>query len=445
MLSPAAMFRQALLLALGLLAACNSGPAVPAGDRAAPVEIAAPVPVVLPPDLAAFYAARGNQPLWITDRVLRPEAQAMIAILGRAADHGLDPERYGAAELTRAAEAAAGGEPAALARAELLLSRGFTAFVSDLRGAGAKGGMRHIEDGLAPAAVDRAALLAEAAAAPSLGAWIAETTRMSPLYEHLVAGHVRWRAGPGAKSEKQRVSILANLDRARAIPVTTGRQVIVDTASARLWMVDGGRVEGPMRVIVGKPGMQTPSMAGFIRYATLNPWWNLPPDLARDRAKRIVREGPGLVARENLEILSDWSDRARPIPAKAVNWSAVAAGRRSLRMRQRPGGANVMGAVKFMLPNDLGIYLHDFPDKSLFARGDRRLSSGCVRLADAPRLGRFLFGGEAPRPNGPRPEQRVDLPTPVPVYITYLTVLPGGPDGLTFQPDSYAREVPRRT
>jgi murein L,D-transpeptidase YcbB/YkuD len=109
-------------------------------------------------------------------------------------------------------------------------------------------------------------------------------------------------------------------------------------------------------------------------------------------------------------------------------------------MRQRPGGANVMGAIKFMLPNRLGIYLHDFPDKRLFERSDRRLSSGCVRLADAPRLARFLFGGAPPRPAGAAPEQRVDLPEPVPVYITYLTALPDPAKGVAIQRDVYARD-----
>ena len=120
----------------------------------------------------------------------------------------------------------------------------------------------------------------------------------------------------------------------------------------------------------------------------------------------------------------------------------MASGKTSLRMRQRPGGGNVMGAMKFMLPNRLGIYLHDFPDKSLFARSDRRISSGCVRLEDAPRLARFLFGGAAPRPAGPAPEQRVDLPEPVPVYITYLTALPDPARGVALQRDVYARDEP---
>jgi murein L,D-transpeptidase YcbB/YkuD len=205
-------------------------------------------------------------------------------------------------------------------------------------------------------------------------------------------------------------------------------------------MIDGGRVDGPMRVIVGKPCMQTPAMAGLIRYVTLNPWWNVPPDLARERAKKVLKSGPAILRRDNMELLADWSDGARVINASQVDWAAVASGRTSLRMRQRPGGSNVMGAMKFMFPNRLGIYLHDFPDKSLFGRADRRLSSGCVRLADAPRLERFLFGGAVPRPAGPAPEQNVDLPQPVPVFITYLTALPDPARGIVLQPDVYARE-----
>jgi murein L,D-transpeptidase YcbB/YkuD len=110
-------------------------------------------------------------------------------------------------------------------------------------------------------------------------------------------------------------------------------------------------------------------------------------------------------------------------------------------MRQLPGGGNVMGAMKFMMPNELGIYLHDYPDKSLFARAERRISSGCVRVEDAPRLAAWLFGGKAPTPQSSAPEQEVDLPEPVPVYITYLTMLPAKGGGLVFTGDPYKRDA----
>ena len=99
-----------------------------------------------------------------------------------------------------------------------------------------------------------------------------------------------------------------------------------------------------------------------------------------------------------------------------------------------------MGQMKFMFPNALGIYLHDTPDKQLLADASRLFSGGCVRLEDAPRLARWLVQWQAAvdRQSG-TPEQRVDLPTPVPVFLTYLTAVPGE-GGITYYPDVYHRD-----
>jgi murein L,D-transpeptidase YcbB/YkuD len=427
------------------LAACEQAaqpvaPVVPATEAAStPLK-----PVKVSADIAAFYRERGARPLWVDRRGPRPEALRLAGQIARAADHGLDPVRYGAADLQASLEAARSGDPAARARADLLLSRAYAAFVRDLRiPARGKSAVTWVDEELAPEPPEARPLLEAAAAAPDLARQVARSTAMNPLYAALSRGYARRRAASPRLSAAEEKAIRANLDRARLIPALPGRYVIVDAGSARLWMIDGDRVEGPMRVIVGKPSMQTPTMAGYIRYVTLNPWWNVPPDLARERAKRVLKSGPGILRRENMELLSDWSDRPRVIEASQVNWKSVASGKTSLRMRQRPGGGNVMGAMKFMLPNRLGIYLHDFPDKSLFGRSDRRISSGCVRLEDAPRLARFLFGGRVPRASGPAPEQRVDLPEPVPVYITYLTALPDPARGVALQRDVYARDERR--
>src|SRR3546814_18519892 len=75
-----------------------------------------------------------------------------------------------------------------------------------------------------------------------------------------------------------------------------------------------------------------------------------------------------------------------------------------------------MGKVKFMFPNDLGIYLHDTPSRDLLAKPARQFSNGCVRLEDAQRLGRWFFGKPL-KPASDKPEQHVPLPQPVPVYL----------------------------
>lgn len=228
-----------------------------------------------------------------------------------------------------------------------------------------------------------------------------------------------------------------NLERARLLPGPWTRHVVVDAASARLWYYSKGALDGTMKVVAGTKETQTPLMAGMIRYATLNPYWNIPPDLVqRNVAPKILR-GASLKSL-NYEALTDWSADAAPLPQSAVDWDAVAAGRREVRVRQLPGAGNAMGRVKFMFPNDLGIYLHDTPQRDLFAKPDRHFSNGCVRLEDAQRLGRWFFG-KLPEADGKTPEQHQPLPQPVPVFLTYLTAVPTA-QGVQFLPDVYGRD-----
>jgi murein L,D-transpeptidase YcbB/YkuD len=185
-------------------------------------------------------------------------------------------------------------------------------------------------------------------------------------------------------------------------------------------------------------------MAGLIRFAALNPYWIVPPDLVtKNIAPEVIAAGAGILKKKGYEVLSDWSDDAQPIDPNRVDWAAVAAGQVNLPMRQLPGPANMMGAMKFMFPNELGVYLHDTPSKDLFGLADRRHSAGCVRLQDARRLAQWLFG-RVPTPRGSAPEQHVPLTRPVPVYITYLTASANG-SGIVFQDDFYGRdELPAR-
>ncbi len=231
--------------------------------------------------------------------------------------------------------------------------------------------------------------------------------------------------------------IEANLQRARALPADLGRRyILVDTAAARLWMYEDDRPVDSMRVIVGRPGSLTPMLAAYVRHAVLNPYWNVPPDLVRSRiAPNALSIGPSYLRERGYEVLSGYELDAEPVDPTTIDWAAVVAGRQEVRVRQRPGPGNMMGDVKFMLSDDLGIYLHDTPDRQLFAGDDRRQSSGCIRLEDPQRLGRWLFGRTLVAQTD-RPELRVDLPEPVPVYVTYRTV-ETSPDGLVFRDDGY--------
>ncbi|HUE80437.1 MAG TPA: L,D-transpeptidase family protein [Sphingomicrobium sp.] len=201
-----------------------------------------------------------------------------------------------------------------------------------------------------------------------------------------------------------------------------GRYLLVDAASARLFMFEDGEVVDSMRVIVGKPAAQTPTIASQIYYATLNPYWNVPADLAQTLiAPNVLKQGVGYLSERGYQVLASFDPDAPEISPRDVDWKAVAAGREKVKVRQLPGPGNSMGEVKFGFPNGFGIFLHDTPKKELFESDERALSNGCVRLEDAPRLARWLLGRDpSVVAAGDEPEQHVLLPKAMPIYITYL-------------------------
>jgi murein L,D-transpeptidase YcbB/YkuD len=241
-----------------------------------------------------------------------------------------------------------------------------------------------------------------------------ELSAANPIYAALRSA----AADPGRRQQ-----IEQDLDQL-ALIAPAPRFVLVDIATARLWMIEGGRIASSMKVVTGKPGMATPKMAALIRFAVLDPYWHLPPDLVRERVtQNVLMDGPGWLRTAGLEPVTSYGPGGERLEPATVDWIAVATGEQSVGLRQKPGRFNTMGAVKFMFPNRLGIYLHDTPETRLFRAADRQFSSGCVRLEKAGELYRWLMGDTLPVRDPGRPERRVDLPAPVPVYILDLPSL----------------------
>jgi L,D-transpeptidase YcbB len=230
--------------------------------------------------------------------------------------------------------------------------------------------------------------------------------------------------------------ILLNLERARRLPAMGEfeRYVLVDSGAAEVYLFDGDRVADSMRAIVGSNENKTPMMALLMQNAKANPYWNVPPEMIRSfTAPKVLKQGTSYLKTYHYEVLSDWSPDAVRLDPADVDWKAVAAGRSEIRVRQMPGPWNSMGEIKFETPNDYGIYLHDTPNKELFAHDNRWISNGCVRLEDADRFASWVFGAV---PQGSSAEEVVPLRRPMPVYLTYLTAAPG-PDGVQFRADPY--------
>lgn len=385
------------------------------------------------PEVSQFYQAHGYRPLWTYDRGFRASTAALLTALTGSWRDGLDPNAYLTPQLRRALATADDRRADDIAQAELALSQAYTSYVLDLKNGPSGHRLDFVDPAFGGQATRRSAL-DFAFRSPAFALFALD--RFNPVYERLRAQ----LGAPGPKGWSDRQNLIRiNLDRLRRFPGTQ-HFLLVDAAAARLSLFDGGKADFGMNVGVGRIDEPTPEMAGLIRFAAFRPYWNVPPDLVRDTlAPKVLASGPSAFAAEGMQALSDWSDQARPLDPASIDWKAVASGKTLLRVRQLPGPDNMMGKIKFMLPNPLGVYLHDTPKKALLAGTRRNVSAGCVRLVDATALARRLLP-DPEAPPGAQAEARVDLPEPTPVYITYLTLAPG-PKGLEARADVYKRDA----
>jgi murein L,D-transpeptidase YcbB/YkuD len=198
-----------------------------------------------------------------------------------------------------------------------------------------------------------------------------------------------------------------------------------------------------MDVVVGDAfDSRTPVFSDQIEYAVFSPYWNVPPSISRQELLPKARRDPGYLARANYEVVSN---AGTVLGTSASALSAVAGGRATIR--QRPGGNNALGGVKFIFPNEFNVYLHDTPSQKAFDLARRDVSHGCIRLAEPAKLAQFLLRDQ-PTWDSARidesmrrtSELRVNLSRPVPVYIMYLTATAREDGTMLFYDDIYGHD-----
>jgi murein L,D-transpeptidase YcbB/YkuD len=406
--------------------------AAPAATAAAATSVAA-APARPGQGVDDFYRMRKDAPLWLAAQA-GDSAERLLALLDTAADDGLDPASYDPAALRAALDEARSGKRKAVLHADKLLSEAFADYVADLRkdpGAG----ITYVDAQLRPTPPSPLAALIQAANAPSLADYVDAMGWMHPLYAQLREALTEHKYS----DEETRQRLVLNLQRVRALPPGKERYILVNAAQQRLYMYDDGKPVDSMVVVVGKPKYPTPMLAAYIRYAALNPYWYVPPDLAWDDVGQFVeKQGFGYFEKMGYQQVSDWSKDAQVLDATKIDWDAVRDGKAEVLLRQKPGPENFMGRIKFMFPNQFGVYLHDNPRRNLFKESVRYFSGGCVRLEDAWRLSKWLFHRDLSW-EGSGVEEPVPLDQPVPVYITYLTAMPDG-QSIAYYDDVYGRD-----
>ncbi len=235
------------------------------------------------------------------------------------------------------------------------------------------------------------------------------------------------------------------LERWRWLPrERTEREIRVNVAAHTVHIYDDGDESLAIRAIVGRTDRPTPLFSGRMTYLVLAPYWNVPPTLAiRDQLPKI-RADLGHLAREGIQVL-DQATGARVDPA-TVDWQGISGPEfnRRYRLRQDPGPRNAMGHVKFMFPNRHNVYLHDTPDRHLFAQPGRALSSGCIRIEGALEVAKHLLREQAEW-NRDRidsviaagRERNVVLARPYLIHLEYRTAFVGADGVVQFRDDIY--------
>ena len=243
--------------------------------------------------------------------------------------------------------------------------------------------------------------------------------------------------------------MILNLERRRWMPDDFGqRYVFVNLADFYLKVVDEPKTILDMRVVVGKPYHRTPVFSETMKYIVINPFWNVPPSIARRELLPKIQQDVNYLAENNFTLFSDWTSGAKIVDPAAVDWTGVTGKSFRFKMRQGSGDGNALGRIKFMFPNRFNVYLHDTPAKALFAEPVRSFSHGCIRVQDPPALAEAVLALTEGW-SRERIEQTIEsgkrtivtLAQSLPVHISYLTSWVNKDGSVHFRGDIYKRDA----
>ncbi len=398
------------------------------------------------------------------------DATAALALLGRAPEHGLRTADYGLPRLlalrdslARPGSAASVASASAHARQQALLeihlSDAALRFARDvsrgrLRPHTLAARERASGQAWQPAELLRAALAeqADSRRADSSRVPAALLAHQPPNreYRQLQEALARWLTQPtppdsAARHQAQYEQIAVNLERWRWDDLRVdSAYILINIPAYELYVVVGDSVPRRHRVIVGKPETTTPTLSSTIRYFTLAPDWHVPRSIATKEMLPRLQQDAGYLGRNELALYTAGGQLLDPYQ---IDWSKVTKKNFAYAIRQVAGCDNSLGNIVFRFANPYSVYVHDTPFRGLFARADRALSHGCIRLEEPMALAAYLLrrGGQPVQlpseeecARQPRPRQ-VRLRRPIALYVRYATCVAEG-GAIRFLPDIYQRD-----
>lgn len=176
-------------------------------------------------------------------------------------------------------------------------------------------------------------------------------------------------------------------------------------------------------------------------YIVFSPYWNIPASISRNEIIPNVLKDPEYLVSKNMEVVNN---SGKVVNSKNVDWSAKSF---PYMIRQKPGNDNSLGQVKFISPNKHSVYIHDTPARYLFAKEERAMSHGCIRIQNPHDFAAMLLRSD-PSWNMEKikdamhksSEQIVYLKKKIPVLLVYLTFWADSEGQGHFREDVYERD-----
>lgn len=239
--------------------------------------------------------------------------------------------------------------------------------------------------------------------------------------------------------------IIANMERWRWMPRRfEARYVAVNIPDAMLEVIEDTQPVLTSRVIAGNPRTPTPMFRAEITGITANPPWNVPASIAQNEILPRLRNDPKYLIGHHMVLVNGPAGDPHGL---SVDWKTVSRAGFPYQIRQLPGSDNALGKLKLELPNRFSVYLHDTPARNLFARMDRYLSHGCVRVQEIVPLASYILAHNSDAPpdalgNAIASDATtlLRLNEPLPVYVLYWTAVTNADDSFGFRPDVYRRD-----
>ncbi|MBT1695972.1 L,D-transpeptidase family protein [Fulvivirgaceae bacterium PWU4] len=194
------------------------------------------------------------------------------------------------------------------------------------------------------------------------------------------------------QSFKEKADLIAlNMERMRWLPLHDAAQYIrVNIPEYKLRIYNEGKRTLEMNVIVGAVANATPVFSDTLEYVVFSPTWIVPPSVAKEEILPRLKKNNTYYTNRDFTFYK----KGVEIDPAAERWDS-AVNIREYRIVQKPGRDNALGLAKFIMPNDMNIYLHDTPDHKPFSHRYRALSHGCIRLDDPATFAAHILQGEA--------------------------------------------------